>query len=101
MSITDAAVLIGAYLIVNVAALIIYFLDKRAAVRKGWRIPERTLMLMALIGPFGAVGGMRAFRHKTRKTKFLLAYAFLAIHLAIFGYLIFTRLAGGTLSLPL
>lgn len=45
--------------------------DKRAAERGAWRIPEATLLLIALCG--GAIGvriGQRAFRHKTRKQPF-------------------------------
>ncbi len=100
LSTIDAALLIGGYLLINAVVLIVYFLDKRAAARKRWRISERTLLLAALIAPFGAVGGMRTFRHKTRKTKFLLAYVFLALHLAIIGYLALLSMTGGALSLP-
>lgn len=41
--------------------------DKRQAKRDGWRVPERTLFLSALLGGSpGAVLGMFFFRHKTR-----------------------------------
>ncbi|THH35687.1 DUF1294 domain-containing protein [Aliishimia ponticola] len=45
--------------------------DKRCAIKAGRRIPERTLLLWALIG--GAPGAKLAqqhFRHKTRKQPF-------------------------------
>lgn len=47
--------------------------DKYFAVKGRWRVPERTLLLCALLpgGPFGALAGMRLFRHKTRKASFL------------------------------
>ena len=46
--------------------------DKRAAQRGLWRIPERTLLLAAILG--GSVAmllTMRAIRHKTKHTKFM------------------------------
>ena len=55
-------------------------LDKRRAVRGRRRIPERRLFLLAFLG--GAIGGffgMRAFRHKTKHTKFVVGFPALAI----------------------
>ena len=46
-------------------------MDKRKAIKRGWRIPERTLILIAFFG--GALGsflGMNLFRHKTKHMKF-------------------------------
>lgn len=82
------AILVGTYLLVNLASFIAYILDKRAARRKGRRISERTLLLLALVAPFGAAAAMRAFRHKTRKTKFYLVYAFMVMHAALMLYII-------------
>ena len=45
--------------------------DKRKAIKNAWRIPEVTLMGIALIGgSVGCLAGMRIFRHKTRHPKF-------------------------------
>ena len=60
-------------LIVNVAAFFMYGIDKRKAIKDKWRIPEKVLLGMSVIG--GAVGsllGMVIFHHKTRKWKFML-----------------------------
>ena len=55
------------WLAVNLAALLLYGLDKRRARRGQWRIPERTLLLATwLLGGVGAYAGMRLFRHKTK-----------------------------------
>ena len=46
-------------------------IDKRKAQKNLWRIPERTIMSVAVSG--GSVGvllGMYAFRHKTKHLKF-------------------------------
>lgn len=62
------------YLIaVNVIAFIAYGIDKSRAIRHRWRIPEATLIGLALIGGgAGALTGMLIFHHKTRKWKFRL-----------------------------
>jgi uncharacterized membrane protein YsdA (DUF1294 family) len=79
---------VAAYLLLNAVALTAFLTDKRSAVRRGRRTSERTLLVLSLLGPFGAVAGMRLFHHKTRKAKFLLVPVFLAIHLGIIFYLI-------------
>ena len=59
-------------LLINMCAFILTGVDKRRAVKRGWRIPESRLILMAVIG--GSVGlylGCRAFRHKTKHPKFM------------------------------
>ena len=61
-----------AYLIlVNAAAFALMFADKQKAIRGQWRIPEKVLLGVALLGgSIGAIAGMYAFRHKTRHGKF-------------------------------
>ena len=49
----------------------LYGHDKRAAQRRQWRIPERTLQLLAFAGGWpGALLGQAWFRHKHRKAAF-------------------------------
>ena len=58
-------------LIVNALGFVLMLADKRKARKKKWRIPESTLMLVALIGgSVGCLSGMYLFRHKTRHPKF-------------------------------
>ena len=66
-------------LIINVVSLAVFGVDKLRSKRGEWRIPEATLLLLAFFAPFGAFAGMLLFRHKTRKTKFLLVPLFLLI----------------------
>lgn len=59
-------------LIVNLVTWILYGVDKRKAIKGAWRIPEKTLILSAVIGgSVGALAGMMMFRHKIRKVKFM------------------------------
>lgn len=46
-------------------------IDKALAKRGAWRVPEKTLFLLALLGgALGGIIGMYFFRHKTRHTSF-------------------------------
>ena len=53
-------------------AFAVYGVDKRAARRGDWRVPEMVLHGLALIGGvIGAWAGRLVFRHKTQKPVFL------------------------------
>lgn len=71
--------------LVNVAAFAMYGIDKRKAIKDQWRIPEKTLLLAALLGgSFGAFTGMQMFHHKTKHWKFLLGVpACMILHVAL------------------
>jgi uncharacterized membrane protein YsdA (DUF1294 family) len=57
---------------VNLATMVMYFVDKGRAQRDEWRIPEATLHLMSLIGGApGALLGRTFANHKTRKPVFM------------------------------
>ncbi|MCX6652316.1 MAG: DUF1294 domain-containing protein [Methanomassiliicoccales archaeon] len=77
------------YFIVNVISFILFAADKRKAKMNRRRISERRLLSMAAIGPFGAYAAMKAFRHKTRKTKFILVPLMMVVHIAIVSFLIY------------
>ena len=54
--------------IVNMAAFCLFGIDKSAAIKQKQRIPNRVLLLSAVIGgSLGALAGMYTFRHKTKK----------------------------------
>ncbi len=66
------ALIVSFYLVaINFAACYAFILDKAKA-RAGYRrIPERTLLQLALLGgTVGAFAGQRIARHKTRKEPF-------------------------------
>lgn len=78
------------YAILNIFAFAMFVWDKHKAQVDKWRTKESTLLVCALLGPFGAVIGMELARHKTRKLKFKLVYLFLLIHIIVIGYLALT-----------
>jgi uncharacterized membrane protein YsdA (DUF1294 family) len=75
--------LIVLLLIANGLAFALFAYDKMSAIQRGWRIRESTLLGLAFLGPFGAYLGMRTFRHKTRKLKFVLVKVFMAMQLLL------------------
>jgi uncharacterized membrane protein YsdA (DUF1294 family) len=57
----------------NAIVFLVYAYDKSSAAKRRWRIPESTLILLALAGGgMGAFLGMYMIRHKTRHLKFKL-----------------------------
>lgn len=60
-------------IIINLISFVIYGVDKNKAKKRLWRIPEATLLGLALIGgSVGAYIGMKSFHHKTKHIKFYL-----------------------------
>lgn len=58
-------------LIINILTFIVYGIDKLKAKKGKWRIPESTLLLLAIIGgSIGAFLGMKVWHHKTMHKKF-------------------------------
>lgn len=64
---TTQVIIIAYFLIINLSGLLSMYIDKRKAIKNKWRIPEKTLFLIALIGgSIGSISGMHLFRHKTK-----------------------------------
>ena len=58
-------------LIINIIGFLAMFIDKRKAKKGAWRIPEKTLFLIAVLGGgIGTIAGIYCFRHKTQKLIF-------------------------------
>ena len=79
--------------VINFITWIAYGLDKGRAKSGKWRIPERTLLLLALIGgSLGALAGMILFRHKTRKPKFFVSVPVMfVVHCVIVAMLVYMK----------
>lgn len=79
------------YLMINLAAYMSMKIDKKRAIKGAYRISEKTLFTLALLGgSLGSILGMKHFRHKTKHWyfKYGMPLIFL-IQIAIVGFCIF------------
>jgi len=68
------------FLIINLIGFLIMLIDKQRAIHKEWRIPEKTLIGVSILG--GSIGmliGMSSFRHKTKHKKFTIGVPFILL----------------------
>lgn len=80
-----AMVMLGA----SALSFVLYAMDKSAAEKGQYRVPEANLHLVALVGGWpGALIAQQGFRHKTRKASFQrLFWGTVLINLAFLGFL--------------
>lgn len=65
---------------VNLISFILMGIDKRKAIKKMWRIPERTFWGVSLLGgALGSLIGMNYFKHKTKHTSFTVGMPFVLL----------------------
>ena len=71
------------FLVLSILTFLLFDYDKNAARMNQWRIPEKVLLGLSILG--GAAGGllgMQVFRHKTRKNYFwIILIAAACVHL--------------------
>lgn len=86
-------------LFINCFAFLLYGIDKSKAKHRRWRIPERTLILVAALGgSVGALLGMRLFHHKTKHLKFTIGVPLILIlQIALFLFLVWLRMKAALL----
>lgn len=62
-------------ILMSVVTLVFYVWDKRQSKRSGWRVPEKRLHVLSLLGGWpGALLGQRWLRHKSVKAKFRVVF---------------------------
>ena len=79
----------------NFTTFVAYGVDKRAAIKKTWRVPEKDLHMLEFLGGWiGAWVGQKFFRHKTAKKSYQAMYKLMIVleFLAIWGLLRFFNL---------
>lgn len=90
------SVLISWLMFMSIWAFAAMGYDKRQAKKRGRRVPEKSLWILAVLGGgIGAYFGMQMFRHKTRHTSFRIGFLLFAM---IYGigilYLLGVRMPG-------
>ena len=79
--------------LVNAVAFLLMLADKLKAKKGAWRIPEATLMGIAVIGgSIGAICGMNLFRHKTKHPKFYIGLPLILALQIVLGLVIAVKL---------
>lgn len=75
-------------LIMNIFGLFMMGIDKSRAKRHVWRISEKTLFLVSVIGgSIGTWAGMYLFRHKTKHWYFVIGMpAIFVVHIVIIAF---------------
>lgn len=59
------------FALISVITFFVFGIDKLKAIKDKWRIPEKALFLLSIIGgSAGGLLGMYTFRHKTQKPAF-------------------------------
>ena len=67
-------------IIINIVTLLAFIVDKYNAIKKRYRISEKLLFFLAIIGgSLGALIGIHVFRHKSKKLKFLIGIPLILI----------------------
>ena len=76
---------------INLVLFVTMGVDKFKARRGLWRIPEKTLFLLAIAGgSIGGILGMQIFRHKTKHNSFKFGFpAILIIEAAVIGWIVY------------
>lgn len=75
MNLAALGLILGYYLLINLALYTMMCVDKKRAQEGGWRVPEKKLFFLAILG--GSLGGLIAMftkRHKNRHPSFVLVY---------------------------
>lgn len=72
-------ILIAAYLVlISIIGWVLPYIDKKRAGKGEWRIRERTLFIVALLGgSISMYASMKKYRHKTKHKRFMIGIPFI------------------------
>ena len=91
---TALAIIIGYYIIINIVLYVMMVIDKKRAIKDGWRIPEKNMFVAAVLG--GGLGGLCAMvfkSHKNRHMDFILVFTMTAILHMVAAFLLIGKFA--------
>jgi uncharacterized membrane protein YsdA (DUF1294 family) len=67
-------------IVINIVGFAVMGIDKHRARMNQWRVKEKTLFLIAIIGgSAGSILGMQYFRHKTKHNRFIFGMPFILL----------------------
>ncbi|MDR1694691.1 MAG: DUF1294 domain-containing protein [Lactobacillaceae bacterium] len=77
------------FISINLITILAYFVDKKAAQKGAWRVPEKNLHALEFLGGWiGALIGQKVFQHKNKKGSYQGAFWFLGVMQVCMVYLI-------------
>ena len=77
---------------INLITFVTMYVDKKKAKWGKWRIKESTLFTLVLLGGgIGGIAGMYLFRHKTKKTRFVIGFPLILITEVICAIILFVK----------
>lgn len=78
------------FIIISLVGIILTVKDKKAAIAGKWRVPEKTLMTVGLLGAAVPIYiTMKMIHHKTKHSKFMLGLPLEAVlHIALIAVII-------------
>lgn len=79
------------YIVLSLVTFIMYWIDKTAAIKQQWRVPEFTLHGLELGGGwFGGFVAQQLLRHKTIKFNYQLTFwSIVALHIGFWSWTYF------------
>ena len=67
-------------ILINITGFAVMGVDKWKARKQAWRIPEKTLFLISILGgSIGSIAGMYTFHHKTKHWYFVIGMPLILI----------------------
>ena len=91
---TALAIIFGYYVLINIILYVTMVIDKKRAQKDHWRIPEKNMFILAVLG--GGLGGLFAMvfkRHKNRHMDFILVFTMTAILHMVAAFLLIGKFA--------
>ena len=88
------AIIFGYNIIINIVLYVTMVIDKKRAIKDGWRIPEKNMFVLAVLG--GGLGGLVAMvfkRHKNRHMDFILVFTVTGILHVLLAFLLIGKFA--------
>lgn len=83
-------VMLGTVLTMNILGYLSMWSDKRRAIKGKYRISEKTLFAIALLGgSLGSILGMQKFRHKTKHWYFKYGMPFILVVQIVLIYVVY------------